>query len=125
MLRLLGFRRWQSIMVQLAPLGEASVQIQRETLFQHARKTARVVRVAAWYGPYGGKCLEQSLVLWFLLRRQRIKSELRIGVRKEAKRFEAHAWVELLGLPLDESESVHQRFKPFDHAIIPLEARSS
>ena len=39
-------------------------------------------------------CLEQSLVLWWLLRRRGIAADLRIGARKDSDRFEAHAWVE-------------------------------
>lgn len=93
--------------------------------FQQAKKTERMVRVASSYGLYNGKCLEKSLVLWFLLRRQGLNGDLRIGARKEGDRFEAHAWVEFLGFPLDESENVRQRFKPFQHVITPLKAGSS
>ena len=121
-LRLLGFKRCQSIMVRLSPLRDAPVQT--DILSQRARKIARVVRVAAWYGPYSGKCLEQSLVLWYLLRRQLIKSDLRIGARKDGSRFEAHAWVEFLGIPLNENKSVYQHFTPFDCAIRPMEPRT-
>lgn len=123
-LRLFGFKRLQSIMIRLTLETKILSLVPKETL-PDVKKTARMTRIAAVYGPYRGKCLEQSLALWYLLRRQGIKSDLRIGARKEKNRFEAHAWVEFMGRPLNETESVYQRFTPFNQAIIPLESRSS
>ena len=48
------------------------------------------------YAP-GGSCLSKSVVLAWLLRRQGVPAEIRIGVRT-AGEFEAHAWVEANGL---------------------------
>src|SRR5688500_3968043 len=96
-LRLLGFRRWQSVLAGRAPSDETCGGGQAEAAVQQSHITARMVAAAARHGPYRANCLHQSLVLSWLLRRQGIHSHLRIGVRKEGSRLEAHAWVELLG----------------------------
>lgn len=44
-------------------------------------------------------CLRRSLVLWALLERAGVATELRLGFRKTDGVFEAHAWVELDGVP--------------------------
>src|SRR5207247_1266503 len=46
----------------------------------HPPAVARMVRIAATYGPFGAKCLPRSVVLWALLRRSGFDPELKIGV---------------------------------------------
>jgi len=65
-------------------------------------------------------CLEESLALWWLLRRQGIGSDLRVGVRKDGEKFEAHAWVERDGIALNEPEARHQHYAAFDAALASL-----
>ncbi|MGA9756350.1 MAG: lasso peptide biosynthesis B2 protein [Desulfobaccales bacterium] len=84
-----------------------------------ARATARLVQVAARYGLFRPTCLPRSLVLWWLLRRQGLAGELRIGVKPEPSRLEAHAWVEFQGQPLNDGANVAGRFPPFPREIIP------
>lgn len=122
-LRWLGFRRFQSILITLSPLADEPVTDEAE-VHRQAIATARAVRVAALHGPYGGNCLQRSLVLWWLLRRRNIEADLRFGVRKEAEEFQAHAWVELRGFALNEAGDVRQRFAAFDRSIIPVEMQS-
>ena len=76
-------------------------------------KTCRMVRAAVHYGIPGVSCLETSLTLWYLLRLQGISASVRIGVRKDTNRFEAHAWVEYEGAALNQLEGVHRHFAPF------------
>jgi hypothetical protein len=76
-------------------------------------QTCRMVRAAAHYGTRRATCLEQSLALWYLLRKQHVAASLRIGVRKSARKFEAHAWVEHGGVPLNDAEEVHQHYAAF------------
>lgn len=116
-LQLFGFRRLQCALASLAPTEQVSEQ-EVDTLVEQAYVTTKLVKAAAWYGPYHANCLQQSLVLWWLLRRQEIETDIRIGVRKEIIPFEAHAWVEYLGLVLNDSNDVYQRFAVFDRACL-------
>ncbi len=77
-----------------------------------ARSLARMVNAAARYGPYRAPCLERSLALWWLLRRRGIAADLRIGVRKAAGEFEAHAWVELEGAVINDRADIATLFAP-------------
>lgn len=60
------------------------------------------VAIAAALYPGRALCLEQSLVLYFFLRRSGVPAELRIGVHPYP--FSAHAWVELNGIPVNDVE---------------------
>jgi hypothetical protein len=119
-LRCFGLRRLQANLQRgpAMPLGSDY----RRTDLDRARATARLVQVAARHGPFRPTCLPQSLVLWWLLRRQRLAGELHIGVRPEPNRLEAHAWVEFQGLVLNDSENVARRFAPFPREIRPRTA---
>jgi hypothetical protein len=61
-------------------------------------------------------CLPRSLVVWALLRLQGADADLRIGVRTPTDAFEAHAWVEWLGVALAESEDAQASYATFDLA---------
>jgi len=81
------------------------------------KQTIQMVQLAAIYCQWA-KCLPKSLVLWGLLRHQGIEnSELRIGVRRDAENFEAHAWVECEGIALNDTLDVRSRFAMFDSPI--------
>lgn len=62
-------------------------------------------------------CLEESLVLWYLLRGQGIAARLRIGVRKINEKFEAHAWVEYGGEALNQPDQLHRHYAAFEREI--------
>jgi hypothetical protein len=81
-----------------------------------------MVAAASRRGLCRGNCLEQSLVLWALLRERGIHAQLRVGVRKGEGGLEAHAWVELEGVVLNDSDDVHGHYAPFDEAISTREA---
>jgi hypothetical protein len=119
---LVGFRRWQALLTRLAPVGGAPAAGDAATLLRQSRATARLVDAAARRGPYRASCLPRSLTLWWLLRRQGIATELRIGVRKAAGALEAHAWVEYQGLILNDRDDVCQRFAAFARPLVPAGA---
>ena len=60
---------------------------------------SRVALAGALY-PGRAACLEQSLVLYYLLRRLRAPVQFRLGV--QAHPFLAHAWVEVDGQPVND-----------------------
>ncbi len=115
---LLGFTRTQSMLATLAPIDKHSRPGQKQATVYQAHVTAKMVTVAAQRGPFRASCLPQSLVLWWLLRRQKIQSDLRIGVRKGSNHFEAHAWVELSNTVLNDRTDVSRRFLPFKRASV-------
>ena len=82
-----------------------------------ARRTVRAVRSAELHGLTKPNCLERSVTLWWMLRREGIEGELHIGARHQAGKFEAHAWVELDGRVLNDAADVHQHYARFDAPI--------
>ena len=116
-LRCWGLRRLHARLNQGLALAPHSSALKSD--LDQARATARLVQAAARYGLFRPTCLPRSLVLWWLLRRQGLAGELRIGVKPEASRLEAHAWVEFQGAVLNDSADVHLRFAPFKEEIIP------
>jgi Transglutaminase-like superfamily len=118
-LRLVGFRRWKAALEWLVPRsphqdfgGRAGETV--DLLAQSESSAARNL-------PFRTNCLERSLVLWWLLRRRGIDAELRIGARKDAPNFEAHAWVECNGRVINEPGETHLHFTPFDGPIASAE----
>lgn len=73
-------------------------------------RLAHRITLAAAFFPGRARCLEQSLVLWTMLRRSGIDARLRLGVRPHP--FEAHAWVELDGQAILEDPEKVARFIP-------------
>ncbi|MEP7069982.1 MAG: lasso peptide biosynthesis B2 protein [Usitatibacter sp.] len=107
-LRCLGLRRVQALLGRAeTPAGEAA---QADVV----RRMARVFAAAARCVPGGARCLPKALTLQWLLRGRRIATQLRIGVRKEGDRLQAHAWIEHRGEPLLEDRDVHERFAAFE-----------
>lgn len=119
-LRVVGFWRWQTTLARLAPVDRAPAASDTATLLRQGRALARLVDVAARRGLYRASCLPRSLTLWWLLRSRGIDNDLCVGVRKEEGQFEAHAWVELRGLVLNDPNHIRQRFVAFDRAIRPV-----
>lgn len=73
---------------------------------------ARMMKVAARYSLRHATCLERSLVLWWLLRRRGIGANIQIGVRKDSDQIEAHAWVELDGVVINDYPDIGATFAP-------------
>jgi hypothetical protein len=73
-----------------------------------------LVAVAGNRLPFPSTCLTRSLLLLWLLRRRGLRAELRIGVRRVEAEIESHAWVELDGEPVNETQEVAGRFAVFD-----------
>lgn len=113
----LGFRRVHGMLsrwvaaLAVAALDEPAIRAAR------AAATLRALERAAGCGPSRPSCLPRSLTLWWLLRRQGLPAELRIGVRREGDRLEAHAWVEQDGVVLGDHADVHDRFHAFVGSI--------
>jgi hypothetical protein len=68
----------------------------------------RVARVAAWM-PGRPRCLARALLIQMLLRRRGIAAEVALGVA-HGQPFEAHAWVEVDGVPVSDDADVIGRY---------------
>ena len=115
----LGLKTTQRILIQLPQtrftISDLDSNLDPET---QVSQTAAMVKIAARYCQPFSNCLKQSLVLWQLLHRQGIESELRIGVRRDRGEFEAHAWVEYQGIALNEVRDVREDFVTFNSPIL-------
>lgn len=122
-LRLAGFRRWKSVMDQWSHANSNDSSSKRTSDLKSVGEISRLAAATARHLPIPTSCLEQSLVLCWLLKRRGISADLRIGARKEADRFEAHAWVEVAGRAIDEGNEEHVHFVPFKASADSLETQ--
>jgi Transglutaminase-like superfamily len=123
-LPLFGFRRWKNLLAELVPAGTLNLDAQGQAVIESARAITRLQGSASRNLPFRVNCLEQSLVLWWLLRRRGMNAQIRVGARKETNRFEAHAWVEFDGMVLNESGEGHVHFSPFEGSITSMETQT-
>jgi hypothetical protein len=102
-LKLRGFGptiRWIGRRVRLVP--------QRAVEPATVPAAERAVATAAAFYPGRALCLEQSLVLYYVLRRQGVAVKYCHGIRPHP--FEAHAWIEYGGEVIND---VPEHLKPF------------
>jgi len=117
-LRWRGFRGTQSTLQK--SLSNGIPELDLGQVNKQLALTAHMVNAADRHGLVHPSCLAKSLALWWLLGRQGISSHLRIGIRKENEKFEAHAWVERDGTALNEPEEHHHHYAAFDAAFSSL-----
>ena len=115
-LRTVGFRRWRTVLESLAIRKKTNAPATEASMNEIA-SLVRMEEAAARNLFFDTNCLEQSLVLWWLLQKRGVAADLRIGARKDANRFEAHAWVEFAGAALNSTGEGHLHFVPFEEQI--------
>jgi hypothetical protein len=110
-LRVRGFAATRRLLQKfLAPASESSSVMAADS---RVELTSRMVLAAARNSPLPSTCLERSLSLWWLLARQGIATQFRIGVRKDNEKFAAHAWVERDGVAIGEPTAPHLHYSAF------------
>jgi hypothetical protein len=121
MLRFIGFgycTRFLNFVMKSQKRDEQSLPM------DHVRKVAYLVNVAAYNLPVRANCLQRSLVLWWMLRREGIISKVRFGARKESNGLTAHAWVELNEIVLNDSDDIAQKYIPLtSNALMNIQAK--
>jgi hypothetical protein len=117
-LRWRGFRATQAALQRF--LSKTDPEPDTAFVSRYAAVAAHMVNAADRHGLVHPSCLAKSLTLWWLLGRQGMASHLRIGIRKEKEKFEAHAWVECHGAVLNEPDKHHQHYSAFDGAFSSL-----
>jgi hypothetical protein len=116
-LRLFGFQRWKELTEKFSRSSSIPQSLPAGVQSESAVRTMRAVRSAELHGFTRPNCLERSMTLWWMLRREGIEGELHIGARQIAGKFEAHAWVELGGQVLNDVAEVRQQYARFDGPI--------
>jgi len=123
-LRIRGFRATQAALQGFSIPSKTVKRVGEQMMdAEDVRVAVRMVNAAARYG-LGATCLEKSLTLWWLLRREGTTSSVRIGARKASGKFEAHAWVERDGAALNEPGAAHRHYATFD-AAFPMQSSES
>lgn len=111
-LRVMGFqrmrRRAESVRIARSGGGDGSAEL------AVARMVTRAEESAARHLFFQPNCLVQSLALLRMLRTRGIDAELRLGARNRTGKFEAHAWVELGGVVLNDATEAGAAFVPFE-----------
>jgi hypothetical protein len=111
-----GLRATATTLAKLCPQPEPGKTVELSEI----RRVVQMVKLAVKYSPPWASCLRKSLVLWYLLRRKGIESELRIGSRRNEGKFEGHAWIEYQGMVLNDTPDVRERFVVFKQPINKL-----
>ena len=108
-LRVQGFGKTRAAFIEKSfPASSLSAAEQ----MQVARKAARAVDIAARFGPYRANCLKRSLVLTRCLHRMGIENQLRLGADLVENELAAHAWVEHVGVVINDYKRVTKQFSP-------------
>jgi hypothetical protein len=105
-LRCLGYRRasqWVPTVQQRHVRAAEMISAQRYAYW---------LTVAARWQPVQALCLAQSLALHTWLRGEGVPTDLRIGVSKADAQLAAHAWVELNGVPINDTPGSVAVFTP-------------
>ena len=110
---LFGLRRFQAWLQRDNPRAGNSLALEQ------IDRIAALVNIAALHAPIPANCLTRSLLLIWMLRRRGVASQLRIGVRLAQGVFDAHAWVEFAGIPINDQADVRARFAPFAEILPP------
>jgi hypothetical protein len=109
MLRLFGFGLSAKFLDWIVGLGAGAGPL---LTMGRINRIAHLVNVAAYNLPRRANCLDRSVVLWWMLSRRGLITEVRFGARREANGLAAHAWVEFNGIVLNDSEDIAQEYVP-------------
>ena len=123
-LKMRGFGATQEFLLRSFPIAPQTSQqdsIQVVDDRKRTQLTSRMIDAAVRHVWRASTCLEKSLALWWLLGRQGIACEVRIGARKQGGKFEAHAWLERDGVAINEPQQEHRHYAAFD-AAFPLQS---
>jgi hypothetical protein len=131
-LRVMDFRRTQKALAWLNPSrkrNESEGDARENISTARALAPDTALEIAQWQAAsarhmfFRPTCLENSIALWALLRWRGIHADLRLGARKDAGRFDAHAWLECDGVVLGGSLGDLHTYVPFDGLSASMETQ--
>lgn len=114
LLKSMGYARLIRTIEKRIPISEKTELATSGKQLNYAQEAARMISIAAYHGPYQASCLRRSLALIILLRRQGIEGKLCFGARLQNHGLEAHAWVEMGGVVINDRPDIRQHYKPLD-----------
>jgi transglutaminase superfamily protein len=120
LLRMIGLARCWALLQRAGGKQTGAFAADDPARTSQQARTVRMVDIAARHLPWQPSCLPRSLVLWFLLRRQGVPAELRIGVRKSDRQLEAHAWVEVDQRVVNDTPDIAAEYPPFENIAAAL-----
>lgn len=91
------------------------VQVSSHAPLESVRAVEYAVAMAGALYPGRARCLEQSLALYYLLRRQRIAARYCQGVQPYP--FQAHAWIEYRGQVINDVPEHAEQFALLPHQL--------
>ena len=125
-LSLLGFRKTSSLLRRSSLIpATTSPRVVGNGPKPSPHRIARLVDIAARHGIGRATCLRQSLLLYWLLKKNGFDAELIVGARKEGSSLVAHSWVEIDAVPLNEREGVARDYAVFSPASATMQATRS
>ena len=112
-LSLSGFKQTKNRMSRFIPTSMNNISAREQDL-SRAKLISCAVAIAGNHCIYHANCLKQSLLLWWLLARRGIPTELKLGAPNlPQETFSAHAWVEYNGEALDDFSDLHHQYLVF------------
>jgi hypothetical protein len=99
----------------VANTGTARQETLDDGQFEQALACERSVALASRHGLVAGTCLSRSLTMIRLLARHKLNGQLRIGVNLDSGMLEAHAWVEVAGISLEQRGRGFEPFPPLNN----------
>jgi hypothetical protein len=90
-------------------VGGKSIDLSGAQGFAH--RLHYLVSLAAHLHLFSVTCLNRASTIHWMLTRRGIESRLCIGMNRSQDGIHAHAWVEIMGQPIGESEDIDERFK--------------
>jgi len=110
-----GVPRTQALLRRWTGRGKSvTLEGSATDLIRRARRAQRITRNSTGLG---GNCLVRSLVLWTMLLRRGLATDLRVGFRNRQGKIEGHAWIEHDGIPVNEAVSETQTYVPYEQPV--------
>lgn len=103
---MMGLKAFLKVMERLTSVTPKSSEYSPE----EARRDTQLFSAVAKRFPFPLKCLKRSLALCWLLRWHGADAALHLGVRKGYQGLDAHAWVQIGDLVMNDSKDVTERY---------------
>jgi len=105
-LKLISLKAFLNVLERLTSVAPKSCEYSQA----EARKDTQLFSAVTKRLPLPLKCLGHSLALCWLLRWHGADAAVHIGLRKDNQGLDAHAWVQIGNLVINDSEDVAERY---------------